>query len=194
MDPFVEKILKRPKQQKLIILVTVVAALGAGFYFGLFMNYQKEYTVQRDKLAKLREEIQKDRDIANNLPHLKEEHERLNLELKNALTELPDEREIPSLLTSISSAGKGAGLDFLTFRPKGETPKDFYYEIPVDISVSGSYYSLASFFIAVGKLPRIINITNLSFSDIRTDPGGRNTFKVTCLATTFRFMEKKDKK
>ncbi len=194
MSPVVEKILKLPKQQKMIILFTVVAMLGAGFYFGLFMNYQKEYASLRDRLVNLQEEIRKDRDIANNLPHLKEEQARLNQELKNALTELPDQREIPSLLTSISSAGKGAGLDFLLFKPKGETPKDFYFEIPVDITVSGSYYSLASFFVAVGKLPRIINITNLSFSDIKTDSGGRNSFKVTCLATTFRFKEKKEAK
>ncbi len=194
MDPLVEKILKRPKQQKMFILFGVMAAIGAGFYFGLFMNYQKEYTDQRDKLVKLQEEIQKDRDIANNLPRLKEEHDRLNLELKKALTELPDQKEIPSLLTSISRAGKGAGLDFLVFRPKGEVAKDFYFEIPVDISVSGDYYALADFFTAVGNLPRIINITNLSFSDIKSEPGGRTTFKVNCLATTFRFMEKKEKK
>lgn len=193
MDPIVEKILKRPKQQKLFILLAVVAAIAAGFYFGLFASYQNEYTTLQDKLTKLQDEIQKDRDIANNLPRLKEEHDRLNEELKKALTELPDQKEIPSLLTSISRAGKGAGLDFLTFRPKPEVAKDFYYEIPVDIVVSGDYYSLAAFFVAVGNLPRIINITNLSFSDIKSEAGGRTIFKVNCLATTFRFMEKKEK-
>jgi type IV pilus assembly protein PilO len=194
MNPLVEKISKLPKQQKLFILLGVVAVIAAGFYFGLFARYQNDYTTLRDQLTKLQDEIKKDRDIANNLPRLKAEHDRLNKELKEALTELPDQKEIPSLLTSISRAGKGAGLDFLVFRPKGEIAKDFYFEIPVDISVSGDYYSLADFFIAVGNLPRIINITNLSFSDIKSEPGGRTTFKVNCLATTFRFMEKKEKK
>ncbi len=194
MDPIVDKILKRPKQQKIFILMGVMAVIVAGFYFGLYARFQNEYSSLRDQLTKLQDEIQKDRDIANNLPRLREEQERLNQELKKALTELPDQKEIPSLLTSISRAGKGAGLDFITFRPKPETPKDFYYEIPVDIVVYGDYYSLANFFVAVGNLPRIINITNLSFSGIKSDPGGRTTFSVSCLATTFRFMEKKEKK
>ena len=113
--------------------------------------------------------------------------------MANALTELPNQKEIPSLLTSITNVGKGAGLDFLVFRPKPEEAKDFYSEVPVDIAVSGSFYSVANFFVAVSNLPRIVNINNVSVSDIK-DVGGRSMMRVNCLATTFRFLEKKETK
>jgi len=115
----------------------------------------------------------------------------LKMDLDNALTELPNQKEIPTLLTSITSKGKDAGLDFLIFRPKAETPKDFYSEVPVDISILGSYYNIANFFVAVGTLPRIVNITNLNVAEIK-NTGGRMVLKVNCLATTFRFLEKKE--
>ena len=51
----------------------------------------------------------------------------------------------------------------------------------------------ANFFIAVGNLPRIVNISNVVFSDMK-NVGGRMVMKVTCLATTFRFLEKKETK
>jgi type IV pilus assembly protein PilO len=94
-------------------------------------------------------------------------------------------------LTSISNLGRGAGLEFLLFRPKPEVPKDFYAEVPVDIAVSGTFYNVADFFVGVSKLPRIVNINNVSVSDIKS-AGGRTTLKVNCLATTFRFLEKKE--
>jgi len=122
---------------------------------------------------------------------LQKEYDQLNVELAQALTELPNSKEIPSLLTSITALGKNAGLDFLTFRPKGEVAKDFYAEVPVDIVISGSYFSVANFFAAVSNLPRIVNITNVAFSDIK-NVNNRMMTKVTCLATTFRFLDKKE--
>ena len=94
-------------------------------------------------------------------------------------------------MTGITSEGKRTGLDFNVFRPKAEVPKDFFAEVPVDIVVSGSYFNVANFFAAVANLPRIVNITNVVFSDIR-NVNNRMMTKVTCLATTFRFLDKKE--
>ena len=191
MDPRIEQVFKLPVKQKLLILLIILIAEGAGFYFGLFSPRQEEYTQLKGKLTGLQNEVIDKRRIANNLPQLKREFDQLNQELLSALTELPNQKEIPTLLTSITTAGKAAGLDFLTFRPRGEEPKDFYASVPVDIAVAGSFYEVANFFVSVGNLPRIVNISNVTFADIR-EVGGRNMVRVNCLATTFRFLDKKE--
>ncbi|RII30668.1 MAG: pilus assembly protein PilO [Geobacter sp.] len=191
MDPQVEKILKLPTRQKILILVAVVVLEAAAMVWFLYIPKFREETRLKTDLSKLQTEIDDKTRIANNLPRLKAEYEQLNHELAQALTELPNSKEIPSLLTSITALGKKAGLDFLVFRPKGEALKDFYAEVPVDISVSGSYFSVANFFAAVANLPRIVNITNVSFSDIK-NVNNRMMTKVNCLATTFRFLDKKE--
>lgn len=191
MDPQVEKILKLPTKQKILILILVVVLEAAAMVWFLYVPKYKELANLKVELTKLQAEIDDKTRIANNLPRLQAEYEQLNRELAQALTELPNSKEIPSLLTSITTLGKNAGLDFLTFKPKGEALKDFYAEVPVDIIVSGSYFSVANFFAAVANLPRIVNITNVAFSDIK-NVNNRMMTKVTCLATTFRFLDKKE--
>ena len=191
MHPQVEKIINLPMKQKLTALLLLLISLGAGFYFGIEKPKLAELKTLQGKLDKLRVDVAETRKFANNLPKFKAEFEGLKKDLDNALTELPNSKEIPSLLTSITSAGKSVGLDFLTFRPKGETSKEFYAEVPVDIVVSGPFFGIANFFVAVGNLPRIVNISNVAFSDIRNEKG-RNFVKVSCQATTFRFLDKSE--
>ena len=191
MDPNVEKILKLPAKQKIMILVLVSIIEAAALVWFLYLPKHKELDGFKTELTKLQDDITKKTQIANNLPKLQIEYDQLNRELAQALTELPNSKEIPSLLTSITTLGKSAGLDFLTFRPKAEVSKDFYADVPVDIIVSGSYFSVANFFAAVANLPRIVNITNVAFSDIKS-VNNRMMTKVTCLATTFRFLDKKE--
>jgi type IV pilus assembly protein PilO len=191
MDPQVEKILKLPTKQKIVILVLVVIIEAAALIWFLYLPKHKELTGLKVEVARLQAEIEEKTRIANNLPRLQKEYDQLNIELDQALTELPNSKEIPTLLSSITTVGKGAGLDFLVFKPKPEVPKDFYAEVPVDITVSGSYFSVANFFAAVANLPRIVNISNVAFSDIK-NVNNRMMMKVTCLATTFRFLDKKE--
>lgn len=191
MHPQMEKLVNLPMKQKLAGLGVLLIAIGAGFFFGLEKPKLNELKGLQDKLDKLRSDVAETRRLANNLPKFKAEYEGLKKDLDNALTELPNSKEIPALLTSITSAGKSVGLDFLVFRPKPEIPKEFYAEVPVDISVSGPFFGIANFFVAVSNLPRIVNISNVVFSDIKNDRG-RNLVKVNCQATTFRFLDKSE--
>jgi type IV pilus assembly protein PilO len=169
------------------VLVIELVALG---YF-LWLPKHKMLTDLKVQHAKLQVEVDEKVKIANNLPKIQKEFNDLNLELEKALTELPNSKEIPSLLTSITSLGKSAGLDFLVFKPKPEVVKDFYAEVPVDITIAGSYLSVANFFMSVANLPRIVNISNVDFAEVK-NVNNRMMTKVNCLATTFRFLGKEE--
>jgi type IV pilus assembly protein PilO len=193
MDPSIEKVLKLPTKQKIAVMVLLLLLVGAAFFFGLLQPKLKVLKVQQDRLEKLNAQVQETRRISDQLPKYKAEYAQLQRELESALTELPNQKEIPSLLTSVTNVGKSAGLDFLLFRPKGEEPKDFYAVVPVDISVSGGFHNLANFFVAVSNLPRIVNINNVTFADIKHDKEkGRTQLRVNALVTTFRFLDKKE--
>jgi type IV pilus assembly protein PilO len=191
MDPNIEKILKLPTKQKIGILVLILCLEAAALVYFLYLPRHKELNTLRTQLTKLQSEVDEKTRIANNLPKLKKEYDDLTVELERALTELPNSKEIPSLLTSITSLGKSAGLDFLTFKPRPEVVKDFYAEVPVDIVVYGSYFSVANFYAAVANLPRIVNITNVDFAEVK-NANNRMMTKVNCLATTFRFLDKEE--
>lgn len=193
MNPQIERMLKLPPKQKLGLLLLLISFISILFFFGLYQPKHKELTALRLKYEDLTKQTSETQKLASNLPKFKRDYEQLQQELRQALTELPNQKEIPSLLASISGAGKSSGLEFLLFKPKPEEPKDFYAAVPVDISVSGTFYSLTDFFKAVSSLPRIVNISNVNVTDIKATKG-TTVIKVNCLATTFRFLDKKELK
>jgi type IV pilus assembly protein PilO len=109
-------------------------------------------------------------------------------QLESALSELPNDREIPTLLTSIASMAKDNGLEVLRFKPGKENPKGFYAEVPVELKLVGSFHQVAMFYQAVSNLSRIVNIGNLNIA-VSGGKGNENLLSVECLATTFRFLE-----
>jgi type IV pilus assembly protein PilO len=136
----------------------------------------------------LQTKLEQDRRIARDLPKFEAEYQRMKLQLDEALTQLPNEKEIPTLLTNIASLAKEQGLDVLRFKPSGEVPKGFYAEVPVELKLSGSFHQLVLFFQSVGDLPRIVNLGNLAIGGAKATDG-RTVLAVDCLATTFRFIE-----
>lgn len=193
MNANLEKIFKMPTSKKITVWMLVMLVIALAMYFALIKPKQDEVKNLQTKLGDLKTQLNENRKIAANLPILMKEYNQLNDQLIKALSELPNQKEIPTLLTSITDAGKRSGLDFLVFRPKAEIPKDFYAEVPIDITVAGSYQGVTKFFSAVSELPRIVNISNVAFSTENSKSGSTN-LKVTCLATTFRFLDKKELK
>jgi len=181
----------------MLILFGVLVAIVAGFVYALYLPLQSEYRELQQKNESLETKLQEDRRIADNLPKFKAEYEKMSEQLKAALTQLPNEKEIPNLLTSIASLANDQGLDVVRFKPGKEIPRGFYADVPVELKLVGTYHQVASFFYEVGQLPRIVNISNLSLGGAKKGSVG-NVLSVDCLATTFRFVEesqaKNDKK
>jgi len=188
MDPRVEKILKLPVYQRMLILLVFMSLLVVGFYYLVYQGLLEEYARQERRLEVSTAKLVENRRIAANLPIFKAEYEKLKTQLDKALTELPDKKEIPKLLTSIGDLARQQGLDVLRFKPSAEVQKDFYSEVPVDLKLTGSYHDVAMFFDSVGNLPRIVNIGGLKMGGAK-QVDDRTTLSVDCRATTFRFLE-----
>ncbi|MDH5298665.1 MAG: type 4a pilus biogenesis protein PilO [Desulfobulbaceae bacterium] len=92
----------------------------------------------------------------------KEEMAATEAKFKAASVLLPQQQEIPSLLTNISSLGTASGLDFVTFQPQPEKPLEFYAEIPVSIQVLGPYHNVGLFLYKISQLDRIVTVSNIN--------------------------------
>lgn len=188
MNPRLEKVLKLPVYQRVLILCALVLVLVGGFFYFLYVPKQEELASLEKKDQQLQARLIEDRRIAADLPRFRAEYEKMQEQLTAALTELPNEREIPTLLTSVASLARDNGLDVLRFKPGSEQRKGFYAEVPVELKLQGSYHDAALFFQAVSNLSRIVNINNLSMGNAKAGEG-RTVLSVDCLATTFRFIE-----
>ena len=183
-----ESLIKLPAKQKAYILLGILAFIAGLYWYLIYKPKTAELAELNVRLEKLQAELNESMAIAADLPRFKAEVSRLNDELKKALLELPDKKEIPSLLTNISKLGIESGLEFIRFKPMNEVPSGFYAKVPVEISLKGAYHEVATFFDKVSKLSRIVNITNINMSGAKEE-GGKVILTTPCLATTYRFIE-----
>jgi len=192
MNQNIEKILKLPTYQRVLLLVLAMLLIaGAATWFVLLPQSDELQSLQAEN-QRLQVKLQQDQRIANNLPKFKAEYSKMKQRLDEALTELPNKQEIPSLLTSIAAVAKDSGLEVERFRPEDEVAKGFYAAVPVSLKLTGTYHQTAAFSYAISQLPRIVNL-----NDIRLDPvkskDGQSSLTIHCKATTFRFVEKEDR-
>lgn len=192
-----DSILKLPTPKKVLILVVVLCAIAGLYLYFFFAPAKDELDAAQRELSKLESELNSSRAVAKDLEKFKEQVAKLNEELKNALTQLPNEKEIPEILKTISSLGKESNLEFTLFRPKPEEPQQFYAKVPIELVALGNYHNIGIFFDKVSKLPRIINVTDFNMTrakDIKEMRGKDETqtmLKTTCMINTYRFVEKK---
>jgi type IV pilus assembly protein PilO len=69
-------------------------------------------------------------------------------------------------------------------------PDKFYEEIPVKVNINGGFNNVVYFFDKVAKLPRIINIEDISIGDAKDVPGRGRVVNTTCVVKTYMFTEK----
>ena len=189
-----DSILKLPTPKKVLILVAILVAIAGLYLYALIIPIQDELKVAKRELSKLEQELNNSKAIARELPKFKEQVGRLNEELKNALTQLPNEKEIPEILKTISSLGKESGLEFTLFRPKPEAPQQFYANVPIELVALGNYHNVGIFFDKVSKLPRIINVIDFNMARAKNIIGKGDPellLKTSCMINTYRFIEKK---
>ena len=193
MNQILDNILERSKAQKFAILGVIIILLAALYYSFL-------YSPQADEIAKLADSVEIARNEksvkaqkAANLAGLRRDLQRLDAELKKAVAQLPEKREIPDLLRNISTKAQQSGLDILVFRPRAENYQDFYAEIPVDITVKGNFHNTVSFFDEVGRMDRLVNIDNIGFKN-PTPAGDNVVLETTSVATAFRFLDDAERK
>lgn len=186
-----EDLSKVPPKQKIFLTVLLCLLVGVGYYYLYYRSASQRIDALEKNLAELQSKIREQEVIAKNLPSFQAEVRRLEEQLGLLLDQLPDSAEIPNLLKNISDLGKESGLDFLKFAPGGEAAKGFYAEIPVTISVTGGYHGFALFADKVSHLPRIVNLSDIVFSQPRPSGDDQMEVNVSCTATTFRFLEQK---
>jgi len=175
-----------------LILVLVVVVLIFGLYWQLaYKGKAKTIDRLRSDLSNKQAKLNENEAIARNLPRFKEEVGKLNAQLSKVVQELPNSREIPNLLETISNLGAVNGLEVVYIKPQNDVDKGFYAEVPISIKVKGGYHEMGLFLDALSRLPRIINVSNISMGNVREDErSGVIVLDISALATTYRYVEK----
>ncbi len=176
-------------------LVLGAALLTGGLYYTVFKQQRDENAVAQTKLqAKLRENAEleayrpKLADIERQLASLKQQ-----LEIERRI--VPDEKEVDNFMRMVSGEARKAGVEIRRYTSRPYNAREFYTEVPFEVELDGPYYSMLGFFDRLGKVERIVNVSNLAVATTKK-PGeahAKHNYQyapsesvvATCVTTTY---------
>ena len=96
----------------------------------------------------------------------------------------------PDTKANLKPSDQRAEQDKKSTAPSPESDK-FYDEIPVRVIINGNFNHTVFFFDKVAKLPRIINIEDISMGEGKDVAGKGRVINTSCTIKTYMFLEKK---
>src|SRR5260370_35410761 len=74
------------------------------------------------------------------------------------------------------------------FSPAAVGAKEFYQEVPINVSVEGTYHNLGAFCDRVSRLSRLVNLGTIKIKSMQ-NPTPTRTITAQTVATTYAYIE-----
>ena len=174
-----------PMQGKIAFVVTVcLLVLLAGYFVDLSGQFDKlnkagkqEQQLKQDYKAKYARVI--------NLDTYKLQMKEMEDSFGAMLRQLPSKTEVEDLLVDISQTGLSSGIEFKLFKPGKESFVDFYAELPIQMTMTGTYHQFGTFVSGIAALPRIVTLHDI---DIKSDKK-TGALTMAMIAKTYRYLD-----
>jgi type IV pilus assembly protein PilO len=167
-------------------LCFLVLTLVLGYVF-IWDEQRPELQRREDTEQTLRQEFKGKHAKAANLEIYKQQLKDIERSFGALLRQLPGKTEVPNLLVDISQSGLSAGLEEKLFQPQAEQKRDFYAELPIKISLTGSYHQFGEFVSGIAALPRIVTLHDIEIKSVNKDAYDQLTLDLT--AKTYRYLD-----
>lgn len=142
-----------------------VLIIALGYWLIAKSNFEQYDTLQ-SKEATLKTDFETKAHQASSLQAYRNQLQLMNERFGAMLRLLPAKNEMPGLLEEISKTGLASGLKFELFAPQPEVVHDFYIELPINITVVGTYMQLALFISRVAQMSRIVTLHDFSIAGV----------------------------
>jgi type IV pilus assembly protein PilO len=192
MEQLLERVNKLPIPAKAGMIVGLVLLLFVGTWFFLIQDTESAIESLKSEQVTRDQTYAEKKEIADNLLERRREMDQLEQKLQDALTELPEKKDLDELLAVLNDLGKKAGLEITRVVPGSETQESFFARIPILMAVKGNYHEIAVFLQEISQMKRIVNVNNLKLG-APTNRNDKVILSSDFLATTFRFVTAKPK-
>jgi type IV pilus assembly protein PilO len=159
-----------PKYVKISIIIIVCVLVAVIWYYFDTLEQWESYKKLEKKELTLKKQFENKQKKAVNLPAYRGQLTQIEASLDEMLRQLPTKQEVASLLIDISQTGLASGLEFRLFKPAGLVQRDFYSELPINITVEGKFEEFGLFISGLASLPRIVTVHNVN---MKPDKSGK---------------------
>jgi type IV pilus assembly protein PilO len=173
------------------ICLTVVLYFVPGGYKSIADSNEeaaKTLAGKRAEIAQLQPYQDKLADLNRSIDGLKQQ-----LELQKRI--VPEEKEVESFIKVMQAEASHSNIEIRRYTANPVATKEYYSEAPFYIEIDGPYYAVLDFFQRVGKMERIINISDLNMASVNKPSGAKvkrtyhyepnESVVASCVATAF---------
>ena len=175
-----------PVPVKLVIWsVLFIGVLTAGYYYHI-KDLQTQLAKVEAKEVALKTDFEKKAFQAANLEAYRQQMAEMEESFGALVSQLPSDTEVPGLLEDITNKGLLNGLEISSIDLRPESAREFYVELPIAISASGSYHDLGAFISGMAGLPRIVTLHDFTITARGDDA---NHLGMNIIAKTYRYKD-----
>jgi len=175
-----------PTPVKVIVwMLLLIATLVGGYYYHI-QELQNELVKAQEQEATLKKDFEKKAFQAANLDAYRQQMEEMEESFGALVSQLPSDTEVPGLLEDITNKGLLNGLDIGSIDLRREQAREFYIELPISITATGSYHDLGAFISGMAGLPRIVTLHDFKIEAKRANS---NNLNMNIVAKTYRYKD-----
>ena len=163
----------------------LVAVLVGGYYYHI-KDLQAQLAQVEAKEVELKKDFEKKAFQAANLDAYRQQMVEMEESFGALVSQLPSDTEVPGLLEDITNKGLLNGLEIASIQLQKEAAREFYVELPIAISASGSYHDLGAFISGMAGVPRIVTLHDFVITAKGDDA---NHLGMSIVAKTYRYKD-----
>ncbi|MCR9185203.1 MAG: type 4a pilus biogenesis protein PilO [Halieaceae bacterium] len=175
-----------PTAVKAVLCVLLLIVVVAGGYYYHIKDLQLTLGGVQAEEERLRQDYEKKAFQAANLEAYKAQMVEMEESFGALVSQLPSDTEVPGLLEDITNKGLMNGLEINSIALQAEQAREFYVELPIAITATGSYHDLGAFISGMAGLPRIVTLHDFSIS---APSGNGNALNMSITAKTYRYKD-----
>jgi len=188
MEQILDKISKAPMPVKAGGIAALAVLITLLNFILLIQPTESEITRQQTRMREANRTLAEKKDYAQNLNEKRRELAEYEQRLQEALTQLPEQKDVDELLAQLNDIGKKSGLEIQSVVPMPEqSGGTFFARIPVKMQVAGNYHEIAMFLQEVSSMRRIVNVNGITL-DLGAAKNDKVMLKSDFVATAFRFV------
>lgn len=168
-----------------VLLALIILGL---FYFLYYKGKNEELQSIREERMRTEAEIVELRAKKRQMDQIEKEIQEMQVTLSRLETIIPLREEISDILRKIQQLAWDSRLSIEKFIPKADVDKEFYYEKPISIEITGNYHNLALFYDRLSNFSRLYNIEDFTIKSLRNQTDAA-TITAQSTATTYIFKE-----
>ncbi|MEM7738195.1 MAG: type 4a pilus biogenesis protein PilO [Deinococcota bacterium] len=159
--------LRNLKQRDWAIIAIILTVLaGVAWWYFIYQPTLDRIAVLEDEIARLETEVARGEAAQRNLPALRETVARLEVDRRRFLSEIPNERDLAILFSSLRSNAEATGVTFSEYTSPSvdEGDIDNVQELTFDFTTTGTYTETVAFLQLLENLQRFTQIEAVDLS------------------------------